>query len=842
MEDVSRRTERDLCAITGDVESLSIENNNLPRELPPLESVGNNNDVEEDTCLTSVHGRDKHHQEHKSKRTAWMQPTEADGNCNVISQDVPESLQNDSNIPVLCCDDQQQTISQPSYRYSVQIKQRGDDTELVEPPDTCMHACMDAGADDDIPEYPEGVDRQDTDNYTGTGAVDFTEQSLQTDLRNSEPWQHKSDGSQEGQVSPEDGSQGQVSPEDGSEGQDDDVISEESLLESAAMLQSHVVMLDGAASPGGTMSVEGGDGRQSAEMFRKVMLSQVQQQLEDLDRELKMHLVKSEQCLLLNRSKLSSYMAQAEAVFSDDAADMEGAACGQQEDELLLPLDEGNFSLKDLQDSDSDSSQQGEGEGEREASPAAGGYWREVEIEASCAANGYLREGEREVSPAGGGYWREELVFANKIQELERAVEERITAIRPPEDADEEGAEDVTRFQHLPTELVVRILSHLTPQELCERVAPVCRAWYRHAHDPLLWRELDLDFTHDVQAVDLCAVIRRAPLLKVLVMRGRNELTITEVSVFVQHCGMLQQLDMGFCKVLDLTMLHIIVDNCPQLEEVNVEGCVSIRDSCLMVLSRLSRLKVLNLSHCTSVTDDGVCHLVRNCPGLVSLNIDGIAWITDSAVQDLAACCPSMRQLYLDGDELTDASISAVTDSCAQLELLDISFCEGVTDLSVHNIPRLQYLEHLRLKRGMQLSTAVMLHLFTSSTLTGLTYLNLTECTAVNNGAVERITKCCPHLKELYLCWCWDITEEGLEHIINNLSKLHHLDVTGLDKITGACLTSLPSALPLLTFLNLQQCNRVQDEVLSTLVATVTDLTIVDYYGNHVPPLLAPFH
>ncbi|CAH1268510.1 FBXL20 [Branchiostoma lanceolatum] len=669
---------------------------------------------------------------------------------------------------------------------------------------------------------------------------------MEDDSHQTELCQHKSDGSQEGQVSPEDGSQGQgspedgsqgqvspedgsqgqVSPEDGSEGQDDDVISEESLLESAAMLQSHVVMLDDDASPGGTMSVEGGDGRQSAEMFRKVMLTQVQQQLEDLDRELKMHLLKSEQCLLLNRSKLSSYMAQAETVFSsDDVADMEGAACGQQEDELLLPLDEGNFSLKDLQDSDSDSSQQGEGE--REASAAAGSYWR---------------EGEREASPATGGYWREELVFANKIQELERAVEERVAAIRPPEDADEEGAGDVTGFHQLPAELVVRILSHLTPQELCERVAPVCRAWYRHAHDPLLWRELDLDFTHDVQAVDLCAVIRRAPLLKVLVMRGRNELTITEVSVFVQHCGMLQQLDMGFCKVLDLTMLHIIVDNCPQLEEVNVEGCDSIRDSCLMVLSRLSRLKVLNLSHCTSVTDDGVCQLVRNCPGLVSLNIDGIAWITDSAVQGLAACCPSMRQLYLDGDELTDASISAVTDSCAQLELLDISFCEGVTDLSVHNIPRLQHLKHLRLKRGMQLSTAVMLHLFRGETLVGLTYLNLTECTAVNNGAVERITKCCPHLRELYLCWCWDITEEGLEHIINNLSKLHHLDVTGQDKITGACLTSLPSTLPLLTFLNLQQCNRVQDEVLSTLVATVTDLTIVDYYGNHVPPLLAPFH
>ncbi|XP_078602854.1 uncharacterized protein LOC144876934 [Branchiostoma floridae x Branchiostoma japonicum] len=809
--------EEDICAITGNVEKLSIENNNLPQDLQlqPTDIVVNNNavnsidDSHEDTAtLTSVHVGEKSYQEHKSQKTetASVQRKEDNGNCNVISQDVhvlvAESTEKDSSI----WHDDRQTTSQQVYNHSVQSEQLGRETELAESQHT--HAYMDGGSDNDIhatsPGYSDDIDRQDTADDL-TGAANSTEESHHPDIRNVLlPCQLKSDH--------DESQEGQVSLEDGFQGQDDDVISEESLLESAAMLQSHVVMLDDPVSPGATMSVEGGEGGQSADMFRNVMLSQVQQQLEDLDRELKMHLVKSEQCLLLHRSKLSSYMEQAETVFSsDDTAGMEGAACGQQEKSWLLPLSEGNQWLKDFADSDSDSSHQ--------------------------------EDEEREDSPAAGSYWREELVFANKIQELEKAVEDSIAAISPPEATDEEesGEDVITRFQHLPAELVLRIMSYLTPRELCGRVAPVCRAWYRHAHDPLLWQELDLDFNHDVRAVELCAAIRRAPLLKVLVMRGRNELTITEVSVFVKHCGMLQHLDMGFCKVLDLTMLHIIVDNCPQLELVNVEGCDSIRDSCLMVLSRLAKLKVLNLSHCTSVTDDGVCHLVRHCPGLTSLNIDGIAWITDSAVQDLAASCPSLRQLYLDGDELTDASIAAVTDSCPQLELLDISFCEGLTDHSVHNIPRLQHLRHLRLKRGFQLSTAVMLHLFQSKTLGGLTYLNLTECTAVNNGVVGRIAKCCPALRELHLCWCWDITEEGLEHIINNLSNLHHLDLTGLDKITGACLTKVPSALPHLTFLNLQQCNTVQDEVLSTLVAMVTDLTIVDYYGNDVPPLMTRY-
>ncbi|XP_078683947.1 uncharacterized protein LOC144917597 isoform X2 [Branchiostoma floridae x Branchiostoma belcheri] len=798
-------------AMFEDVENLSIENNNnLCQEQecrPPSSSmrtsefqnesedvVVNNNDTTENTSLTSRLDSDKRHQEHwthTESKTAWMKPKDEDGNCNVINQDIAESSGKDSSTPV-CYDDQRAIIlqqSQPSSSSasdmynSVQSKWKGDGIDLGESQDTHVGLAAD---DNEISGCTRDINSQDTG------------QSCQTDLRKSESCQPRPDheGSSEGQVSHEDGSQGQA----------DAAISEESLLESAAMLQSHVVMLEDPAHLEGAMCLEGGEVHQSTEMFRNIFLTQVQQQLEDLDRELKTHLSKSERCLMLHRDKMSSYMQQAETFFSsEDAGDSEGAARGQQEKDWQEPLHEGHrLSLKDILDSDSEDSQQGDLDGPD--------------------------------SPAAGGYWREELVFSNKIQELEMAVEERVTAIRPPEDIDEE-AEDGTRFGDLPAELVVRIFSYLTLKELCESAAPVCRAWYRHAHDPLLWQELDLDFNHDVRAVDLCAMIRGAPLLKVLVMRGRNELTITEVSVFVKYCGMLQQLDMGFCKVLDLTMLHIIVDSCPQLELVNVEGCDSIRDSCLTVLSRLPKLTVLNLSHCTSVTDDGVCHLVRHCPGLTSLNIDGIAWITDNAVQDIAACCPSMRQLYLDGDELTDVSITAVTDSCAQLELLDISFCEGVTDHSVQNIPKLQHLKHLRLKRGMQLSSAVMLHLFRGEALAGLTYLNLTECTAVNNGVVERISKCCVELRELYLCWCWDITEEGLEHIVNNLSKLHHLDLTGLDKISGACLTYVPSTLPHLTYLDLQQCNRVQDEVLSALVSAEPGLTIVDYYGNNVPDL-----
>jgi hypothetical protein len=179
----------------------------------------------------------------------------------------------------------------------------------------------------------------------------------------------------------------------------------------------------------------------------------------------------------------------------------------------------------------------------------------------------------------------------------------------------------------LPIELVQKILSYFSPQDLCKSIAPVCKRWYQLAYDPALWKHLS--FWHTVSSFTLCRVISRAPFLRRLNLRGRSGLAISEVATFSQYCTNLKVIDLGFCEGLNYKVLELIVLNCPLLEDLNMEGCSQIDHNCIKPVVNLPKLKRLNLSHCTLLSDESVILIASSLQNLHSLNIDGISWIYD---------------------------------------------------------------------------------------------------------------------------------------------------------------------------------------------------------------------
>ena len=67
-------------------------------------------------------------------------------------------------------------------------------------------------------------------------------------------------------------------------------------------------------------------------------------------------------------------------------------------------------------------------------------------------------------------------------------------------------------------------------------------------------------------------------------------------------------------------------------QAINLEGCGQIDDDIASQFPALACLKVLNLSHCTKMTDDGIVCISEGCLLLEDLNVDGIPWITDRYV------------------------------------------------------------------------------------------------------------------------------------------------------------------------------------------------------------------
>ena len=84
----------------------------------------------------------------------------------------------------------------------------------------------------------------------------------------------------------------------------------------------------------------------------------------------------------------------------------------------------------------------------------------------------------------------------------------------------------------------------------------------------------------------------------------------------------------------------------------------------------------------------------------------------------------------------------------------------------------------------------------------------------------------------LSLSWCWEVSDEGLKHIVESCSKLTELHLQGLHELDGYPLEDIKDFLPSLKFLDLTQCNKVQDELLEVLVQSMKDLEVVNYYGE----------
>jgi hypothetical protein len=112
-------------------------------------------------------------------------------------------------------------------------------------------------------------------------------------------------------------------------------------------------------------------------------------------------------------------------------------------------------------------------------------------------------------------------------------------------------------------------------------------------------------------------------------------------------------------------------------------------------LSRMTTLKVLDLSGCKSVTDRGVAHL-SGLTALQHLNLSGCKNVTDRGVncmRDLTA----LQHLNLSGCTiLTDTGINFLWHLSA-LQHLDLSGCKRVTGSNGAHLSGLTALQHLDL-------------------------------------------------------------------------------------------------------------------------------------------------
>ncbi|XP_077418021.1 F-box/LRR-repeat protein 17 [Vanacampus margaritifer] len=351
-------------------------------------------------------------------------------------------------------------------------------------------------------------------------------------------------------------------------------------------------------------------------------------------------------------------------------------------------------------------------------------------------------------------------------------------------------AADPLSINHLPSSILLKVLSHLTVKERCLCASLVCKYWRDLCLDFQFWKQIDLSGLQQVND-DLLAKIasRRQNVTEINISDCRG---VHDHGVFslASQCPGLQKYTAYRCKQLGDISLAALAAHCPQLLKVHVGNQDRLTDRALIKLGECcSELKDIHLGQCYGISDEGMVALAKGCHKL--------------------------QKLYLQENKLvTDQSVRAVAEHCPELQFVGFMGCP-VTSQGVIHLTALRNLTVLDLRHISELNNETVMEVVRMCR--NLSSLNLCLNWSINDRCVEIIAKEGRSLKELYLVSC-KITDHALIAIGQYSSTIETVDAGWCKDITDQGAMQIAESSKSLRYLGLMRCDKVNEETVERLV------------------------
>ncbi|KAM9394423.1 F-box/LRR-repeat protein 17 isoform 2-T2 [Pholidichthys leucotaenia] len=267
-------------------------------------------------------------------------------------------------------------------------------------------------------------------------------------------------------------------------------------------------------------------------------------------------------------------------------------------------------------------------------------------------------------------------------------------------------AADHISINHLPSSILLKVLSHLTVKERCLCASLVCKYWRDLCLDFQFWKQIDLSGLQQVNDDLLVQIATRRQNVTEINISDCRGVHDHGVSSLASHCPGLQKYTAYRCKQLGDISLSALAAHCPLLVKVHVGNQDKLTDAALKKMGEhCSELKDVHLGQCYGITDEGMMALARGCPKL--------------------------QKLYLQENKMvTDQSVRAVAEHCPELQFVGFMGCPVTSQGVIH-----------------------------LTTLRNLTVLDLRHISELNNETVMEVVRKCHNLSSLNLCLNWSIND-----------------------------------------------------------------------------------
>ena len=209
-----------------------------------------------------------------------------------------------------------------------------------------------------------------------------------------------------------------------------------------------------------------------------------------------------------------------------------------------------------------------------------------------------------------------------------------------------------------------------------------------------LLEELDIKRSISACDDDLLTMLSHRPLLKTLKIEQGYDITSDGLKLVLNACSRLVHLELINCPLIDFYALMLeeqdVTKMCSlPLEYLDISRCRSVTNDFIWALScRCPRIAYLNFSDCSLVSDDGLLYL-NQLQNLQRLFCGGCYLISDQGLQNLVQTGNALHLHEMDisaCSSITDQGLHLLKNKTPSLSSLDVRDCSGISQRGIEHL------------------------------------------------------------------------------------------------------------------------------------------------------------
>lgn len=298
-------------------------------------------------------------------------------------------------------------------------------------------------------------------------------------------------------------------------------------------------------------------------------------------------------------------------------------------------------------------------------------------------------------------------------------------------------------------------------------------------------QSIDMTGVKSIDDSVFSALGQNSSRLQGLYAPGCKEVTRNGIAYIYQNCPMLKRMKISEnMNILDEDIINF-VENCKALIEVDVHSCANLTNHSLITLfTHLEQLREFRISQNSNITDQ----LFRSIPeGMVLdrlriIDFTGCTQITDQSVELIVQAAPRLRNVVLSKcSNVTDSSLKFLSKLGKNLHYVHLGHCTHITDIGIvllaRNCHRLQYID---LACCQQLTNTCLTEL---AHLPRLRRIGLVKCLNITDLGIHNFVVRRGHddtLERVHLSYCTNLGLSPILELLRSCPRLTHLSLTGI--------------------------------------------------------------